>query len=162
MKNLTNFYGGGLNHFGKTFTVLSSVDSTNKYLKALSPVLPDGHAVIADEQLSGRGRQGKSFYSPLDEGLYLSVLIKNPEVISAGLITARVSLAVCRAIDTLTGTSNANGVGIKWVNDIYFGGKKLCGILCEKFSLSDGSDCVIVGIGVNLKLSKSNLPFAPL
>ena len=64
---------------GKTFTLLSSVDSTNNYIKKYADILADGHLVIAHEQLGGRGRQGKSFYSPFGEGLYMSLLVKNPE-----------------------------------------------------------------------------------
>ncbi len=144
--------------FGKSFSVYSSVDSTNNVLKKLCDVLPDGHLVLADEQLSGRGRQGKSFYSPSGEGLYMSLLFKESRTVADELFTAKISLAVCRAIDRITGTDNSNGVGIKWVNDIYFGGKKLCGILCERFTSPSGMTNVVAGIGVNLKLDTSALP----
>ena len=76
---------------GKNYTILSSVDSTNNYVKKLSDVLPDGHVVIAHEQLSGRGRQGKSFYSPAGEGLYMSLLVKNPAKITDDLFTAKIT-----------------------------------------------------------------------
>ena len=144
--------------YGKNYTVLSSVDSTNNYVKKHADVLPDGHVVIANEQLSGRGRQGKSFYSPGGEGLYMSFLIKNPEKATDELFTAKISIAVCRAIDKLTGTDNNSGVGIKWVNDIYFGKKKLCGILCERFRNTSGDVCVVAGIGVNIKLTPGAVP----
>lgn len=144
--------------YGKNYTVFSSVDSTNNYVKSHADILPDGHLVIATEQLSGRGRQGKSFYSPMGEGLYMSLLVKNPETTTDELFTAKISLAVCRAIDTLTGTDNNSGVGIKWVNDIYFGKKKLCGILCERFKSEKGNTYVVAGIGVNIKLSTGNVP----
>lgn len=144
--------------YGKNYTVLSSVDSTNNYVKNHADILPDGHLVIAVEQLSGRGRQGKSFYSPGGEGLYMSLLVKRAETVSDELFTAKISLAVCRAIDTLTGTDNNSGVGIKWVNDIYFGKKKLCGILCERFRSDRGETFVVAGIGVNIKLSSGNIP----
>lgn len=143
---------------GKNCTVLSCVDSTNNYVKELSDVLPDGHVVIAHEQLSGRGRQGKSFYSPANEGLYMSVLVKNPDTITDELFTAKISLAVCRAIDRITGTDNNSGVGIKWVNDVYFGKKKLCGILCERFKSEMGNTYVVAGIGVNIALSNASVP----
>ncbi len=143
---------------GKSFSVYSSVDSTNNLIKKMSAVLPDGHLIIADEQLSGRGRQGKRFYSPNGEGLYMSLLFKNPRDCSDELFTAKISLAVCRAVDRITCTDNNNGVGIKWVNDIYFGGKKLCGILCERFSAADGEKYVVAGIGLNIKLNGRALP----
>lgn len=144
--------------FGKNHTFLTSVDSTNNYVKEHSDILSDGHAVIANVQLSGRGRQGKSFYSPEGEGLYLSLLVKNPDTITDELFTAKISLAVCRAIDRLTGTDNKGGVGVKWVNDIYFGNKKLCGILCERFKSAMGNTYVVAGIGVNIKLTSGAVP----
>jgi len=143
---------------GKSFSVYSSVDSTNNLLKKQADVLPDGHLIVAEEQLSGRGRQGKSFYSPGGEGLYMSLLFKDERIVSDELFTARISLAVCRAIDRITGTDNSNGVGIKWVNDIYFAGKKLCGILCERFSAGSGRMNVVAGIGVNIKTDHAALP----
>lgn len=158
MNNTKALYEIGGEKLGKNHTVLTSVDSTNNYVKACADILPDGHVVIANEQLAGRGRQGKSFYSPCDEGLYMSILLKNPYTVADELFTAKISLAVCRAIDALTGTDNNSGVGIKWVNDIYFGKKKLCGILCERFRTQNGSTCVVAGIGVNIKLTASNIP----
>lgn len=143
---------------GKHLTVLSTVDSTNNYVKANASFFADGHVVIAHEQLSGRGRQGKSFYSPYGEGLYMSILVKNPDIQNDSLFTARICLAVCRAIDRITGTDNNSGVGIKWVNDIYFGKKKLCGILCERFVSGDGNTYVVAGIGVNIKLVNAAVP----
>ena len=144
--------------FGKNITVLSSVDSTNNYVKEHAHILSDGHIVIAREQLSGRGRQGKKFYSPAGEGLYMSILVKDTHLSEDELFTAKICLAVCRAIDRLTGTDNNSGVGIKWVNDIYFGKKKLCGILCERFRASDGGTYVVAGIGVNISLAPGSVP----
>ena len=143
---------------GKDITVLSSVDSTNNYIKEHAVLLADGHVVIAHEQLSGRGRQGKNFYSPSGEGLYMSFLVKNPEISNDSLFTARICLAVCRAIDKLTCTDNNSGVGIKWVNDIYFGKKKLCGILCERFAAENSEKYVVAGIGVNINLVQAQVP----
>ncbi len=140
------------------FTLLSSVDSTNNYIKRNADVLSDLCVVIADEQLSGRGRQGKSFYSPKDDGLYMSILVKNEGISNDPLFTSKICLAVCRAIDKITGTDNNSGVGIKWVNDIYFGKKKLCGILCERFRSGEGKTYVVAGVGINMKLTHSALP----
>jgi len=142
----------------KSYTVLSTVDSTSNYLKKLADIFPDGHTVIAEEQLSGRGRQGKTFYSPEGQGLYMSILVKNPERVSDELFTAKICVAVCRAIDSITGTDNNSGVGIKWVNDIYFGKKKLCGILCERFMSANGETYVIAGVGINVRFSKGTVP----
>lgn len=158
MNNTKNLLASNAELLGKNCTVLSCVDSSNNYVKKLSDILSDGHVVIAHEQLSGRGRQGKSFYSPAGEGLYMSILIKNPDTITDELFTAKMSIAVCRAIDRLTGTDNNSGVGIKWVNDIYFGKKKLCGILCERFKSAMGNTYVVAGVGVNIALTASSVP----
>lgn len=158
MNNTRAVLNGGAKLYGKNITVLSSVDSTNNYIKNHADVLSDGHVCIAHEQLSGRGRQGKSFYSPVGEGLYMSILVKNAAFCEDPLFTAKICVAVCRAIDRLTGTDNNSGVGIKWVNDIYFGKKKLCGILCERFHTQSGSTCVVAGIGINVSLSAVSVP----
>ncbi len=144
--------------YGSTLSLLSFADSTNNYIRRLSDILPDGHTVIANEQFSGRGRQGKSFFSPPEDGLYMSVLFRNPRLVNDGLFTAKISLAVCYAIDRITGTDGNGGVGIKWVNDIYFGSGKLCGILCERLTDKNGASYVIAGIGVNLYTDRSSMP----
>lgn len=144
--------------YGKHYTILCDIDSTNNYAKKLGTYLENGHLVIADTQHSGRGRQGKNFYSPKDEGLYMSLIVKDKAIVNDELFTVKICLAVCRAIDRITGTDNNNGVGIKWVNDIYFRSKKLCGILCEKCKGDDGEEFVVAGIGVNLSLDKTKLP----
>ena len=158
MKNLDAINECKSENCMRSYTVLSTIDSTSNYLKKLADIFPDGHTVIAEEQLSGRGRQGKSFYSPDGQGLYMSILVKNPERVFDELFTAKICLAVCRAIDRITGTDNNSGVGIKWVNDIYFGKKKLCGILCERFMSGNGETYVIAGIGINVRFDKGSVP----
>ncbi len=144
--------------YAHSFCLLSGVDSTNTYVRRLCDILPNGHLVVANEQHSGRGRQGKSFFSPEENGLYMSLIVKDKATVNNTLFTAKASLAVCRAIDALTGTNKTNGVGIKWVNDIYFGSKKLCGILCERLADKNGLPYVIIGIGVNLYTDISKCP----
>ena len=144
--------------YGSTLSLLSFADSTNNYIRRLSDILPNGHTVIADEQFSGRGRQGKSFFSPSGNGLYMSIIFREPRLVNDSLFTAKTSLAVCSAIDRITGTDGNGGVGIKWVNDIYFGSRKLCGILCERLTDKNGTPYVIAGIGVNLCTDRSELP----
>jgi len=143
---------------GKNCSFFESLDSTSTYAKNHAELLGDGHLIVAREQLSGRGRQGKSFYSPEDGGLYMSIVIRNEKAINDSLFTVKACLALCCAIDRLCGTSEKNGVGIKWVNDIYFGGKKLSGILCEKFTDSLGESCVVAGFGINFRIDHGRLP----
>ena len=143
---------------GKNISVYSSIDSTNSYAKLIAHLLSDGHVIVAKEQLSGKGRQEKSFYSPQNGGLYMSVVIKNIGAVNDALFTVKSCLAVCNAIDRLCGDKNKQGVGIKWVNDIYYSGKKLCGILCEKFTDKNGKECVVAGFGINFKFDHSLVP----
>ncbi len=157
MTNLSNMSNMCGCKYAKSFALLCSVDSTNNYLRRLNEVLPDGFAAIANEQHSGRGRQGKTFFSPADDGLYMSLIIKDKRVANDALFTAKASVAVCRAIEKLTGTVST-GIGIKWVNDIYFGNKKLCGILCERLTNSKGEPYVIAGFGINMRTDLSKYP----
>jgi len=129
---------------------LDSVDSTNNYLKMLTHKnVEDRTVVVADFQNMGRGRSGKSFTSPKGVGIYLSYLIKMDKTVAdvSGL-TAQVAVCVARAIEKVTGES----VGIKWVNDLLLGSKKICGILSEMSVEGDSGrvDNVVIGIGINV------------
>ena len=127
-----------------------TIDSTNTQAKRL---LKEGEKppflVVASEQTAGRGRQGKSFYSPKNTGIYLSLVISEKADEDMVSVTTAASVAVCRAVEKLTDEKPE----IKWVNDVYVNGKKVCGILCE--SVLDGQDSasVIIGIGVNITTS---------
>ena len=126
---------------------LDSVDSTNTEAKrritagAEYPLL-----VIADNQSAGRGRMGRSFYSPSRTGLYMSLAFALEGGLSDTVgLTSAAAVACVRSIRDICGIDT----GIKWVNDIYLDGKKIAGILCESFFF-DEKLFVIVGIGVNL------------
>lgn len=138
---------------GHTLAFFASLDSTSSYIRRNLPFLPHGFTAIAEEQLGGRGRQGKSFYSPKNDGLYFSFLLKDEKYRNDPLFTIRISYAACRAADKLTGTES---IKIKWVNDLYIGQKKLCGILCE--APGGAPEALIVGIGVNFTVDKSLVP----
>ncbi len=124
----------------------SEIDSTNTEARRHA-LRGSGSAVfLADRQLSGRGRMGRSFYSPRGSGIYLSLLLPlegNPEDIL--LMTSAAAVAVRRAIFAATGRET----GIKWVNDLYYNEKKVCGILCESVQSAERR-YVIVGVGINL------------
>ena len=129
---------------------LEETDSTNRVAKELARQgAPHGTAVLAERQTAGRGRLGRAFFSP-EGGLYLSVILHPqcpPE--DRALMTPMAAVAVCRALEQICDVSP----GIKWVNDLYLGGKKLCGILCEGCG-----DAVIVGIGLNLYTPEGGFP----
>ena len=127
---------------------LNTVDSTNTRLKELARQgAAEGTVVLAREQTTGRGTVGRTFFSPEGEGLYLSVLLR-PRVPVEELftLTGRAAVAVRRGIENACGAPCA----IKWLNDIYLNGKKLCGILTE---LSPELDYVVLGVGVNVAQS---------
>ncbi len=136
-----------------TLYLHESVGSTNDELRQLVH-LPEGVVVAAKQQTKGSGRLGRTFHSPVDTGIYFSLLLK-PQLAAdkAVFITSMAAVAVCRAIEELTD----NKTGIKWVNDIFIGGKKVCGILTQaSFSLENSfAEYVILGIGINVYLPKS-------
>ncbi len=125
------------------------VTSTNDVAKELAKNgALQGTVVLSDGQTQGRGRTGRRFHSPDGTGLYMSLILR-PErhQQDAGLLTACGAVAVHQAIFELTGVQ----ADIKWVNDLLYQGRKLCGILAESQFASDGTfSHVILGIGVNL------------
>lgn len=131
--------------------VFKTIDSTNVEVKRrVLEGASHGLTVLSEEQTNGKGRLGRSFYSPAKTGIYMSILVK-PELAGtdAVLITTATSVAVCRGIRRVLGVSPQ----IKWVNDIYLGDRKICGILTEAISDFEMGkiDSVIVGIGINYK-----------
>ena len=123
------------------------IDSTNTEAKRMVADGFCGDAIItAKMQTAGRGRMGRSFFSPAQTGAYFSILhTLNTPLCDAVAITSAAAVAVMRAIRTLTGIQTK----IKWVNDLYYNDRKVCGILTEAVSVSERSH-VIVGIGINL------------
>ena len=140
---------------GNSLKILPSVHSTNQYLKEVdSENIENGFVVIANEQTVGRGRRSREFISARDEGIYLSLLLKlNGRRHDIRLLTICVAVAVSKAIE---GVCRIN-TGIKWVNDVYCNGKKICGILTEAILSGELQelDTVIIGIGINT----GNVPF---
>jgi len=135
---------------GRQVLCLSSVDSTNNVCrhKAVEGA-PDGLAVLAGEQTSGRGRRGRSFQSLPGKGLYLSVLLRpKAELAQVSQLTAWTAVALCAALKRTAGVEGE----IKWPNDVLLEGKKLCGILTELgLEAETGAlEYVVVGIGVNV------------
>ena len=125
------------------------IDSTNTRAKLLAKEgAPCGTVVIASSQSAGRGRMGRSFFSP-DGGVYMSVIFRpNVSCESVGALTPFFAVCVCEAIRELFFVD----ARIKWVNDVLIDGKKVCGILTES-SIDNGGaslEYAVVGIGINL------------
>ena len=129
---------------GREILYYDEIDSTNTCTKRLAQEgAADGTAVIAGCQTAGRGRLERSFQSPPDKGLYLTVLLRSrlpPQRLLP--VTALAGVALCDAVERLCGIRP----GLKWPNDPVLSGRKLCGILTE---MTGGGDLVL-GIGVNV------------
>lgn len=123
--------------------LLETVNSTNTYAKNIDDYsLPN--IVIANEQTNGRGRLGRSFYSPSSKGIYMTIAFESTlDIDKILLITPLCAVAVCKAFEEAIGINPQ----IKWVNDIYLDDKKVCGILTEMDNSCTNK--IIVGIGIN-------------
>ena len=122
------------------------LDSTNRLLLDMAKEgSPCGTAVWAHTQTGGRGRLGRSFSSP-EGGIYLSILVPLNDSIK---ITAMAGVAVMRTISQVC----SKKCGIKWVNDIIYEGKKVCGILAQSVG-----DKAVIGIGINYRTDIASLP----
>ena len=139
--------------------VFDTVDSTNTVcLKRASGGDRRTYAAVAGGQTRGRGRRGRSFFSPDGTGLYMSILLR-PSGLSADeavKFTTIAAVAVSEAIEAVAGKT----ASIKWVNDIYVSGRKACGILTEaSFNPEDGTlDYAVVGIGINVYEPQGGFP----
>ena len=130
-------------------SVFDAIDSTNNEAKRQAPYDSGVRLYAADHQTAGRGRRGHSFYSPKGTGLYMTLSLPQDDPHrSTQSITCAAAVAVCEAVEELCGVCP----GIKWVNDVYLGGRKVAGILTELVCDSDNRPLrLIIGIGVNLK-----------
>ncbi len=132
--------------FGRDLRVAAVLPSTNTTARKLAQQgVPEGTVVVAAAQTAGRGTRSRSFFSP-QGGVYMSIILR-PRQADGCLITSCAAVAVARAIERLCPLT----VQIKWVNDLYVGDKKLCGILTEAgFNPDNALDFVVLGIGVNV------------
>ena len=135
--------------------VYDELVSTNLTAKELAEGISSDTLIVAKRQSGGRGRMGRSFFSP-DGGLYMSLLI-HPQLTAQKAVGLTAAAAVCaaRAIDRVSGKESQ----IKWVNDIYLDGRKVCGILTEAQIKDDGfMKYAVVGVGVNLTVPDGGFP----
>lgn len=136
------------NSWRNTVQYFATITSTNDVLKQLAHQgAAHGTVLIAGEQTGGRGRMGRSFHSPADMGIYMSVLLRplcRPDQLMH--LTCAAACAACAAIEKSAGFRP----GIKWTNDIVFQKRKLAGILTEMGLNPDGSvSYAVIGIGIN-------------
>jgi BirA family biotin operon repressor/biotin-[acetyl-CoA-carboxylase] ligase len=133
--------------FKPTVVRLDSIDSTNlEAMRRAKAGAPEGLCVVAREQTRGRGRLDRSWHSPKDAGLYMSIVLRPAfELARWPLISLAAALAVADALQRACGLQ----VDIKWPNDIHVNNRKLCGILAETVETGSGA-AAIVGVGINL------------
>lgn len=138
---------------------MKTVDSTNSLAMMLAARgAAHGTVVTADMQTSGRGRKGREWHSPPGSNLYLSMILRPPvPPAEASQIPILTVMASIRALRRLAPDLTCS---VKWPNDIYCGGKKISGTLCEMKAEMDSVDHVVVGTGINVNTdpSKENMP----
>lgn len=124
------------------------IDSTNDRARALARGgAPHGMIVLADRQSAGHGRFQRAFYSPAGSGIYVSIVLRpDAAQMHASRITPMLAVAVARAIEACADVY----AQIKWVNDVYIDGKKVCGILCVSGLDDAGRAYIVCGIGINV------------
>lgn len=141
------------------------VSTNDRAIELAREAAPEGLIVLARQQSAGRGRQGRSWVSPQDSGIYISIILRPTLDLSMlPLLSFAGGVAAAQAIESVTGLR----IGLKWVNDLVYQGKKLGGILCEvpgaqetaKYS-SDGwllPQAVVIGFGINLSIPQDCIP----
>jgi BirA family biotin operon repressor/biotin-[acetyl-CoA-carboxylase] ligase len=131
----------------------AQVASTNDLALALALAgEPEGTSVLADQQTRGRGRRGRTWHSPAEAGLYLSVIARPPAAEALPLVTLGAGVAVTAAVRATSGLP----AELKWPNDVVIGRpwRKLGGVLSEAASSGDRLEAVVIGIGLNVRQSR--------
>jgi BirA family biotin operon repressor/biotin-[acetyl-CoA-carboxylase] ligase len=131
-------------------------DSTNLRAKSLAERgAPEGTVVVAELQTEGKGRRGRTWFSPPGEGLYVSLILR-PAITpnDASKLTLMSAVAVVETLLTITPLA----VRIKWPNDIMVHGKKLAGILTQVSTDMDIVDYAIIGLGLNINTAQDGFP----
>lgn len=144
---------------GILLEVFPAVPSTNALVRREAALgRPEGYVAAANAQSEGRGRYGRSFCSPEGTGIYLSILLRPRDCTAerAVAMTTMAAAAMCRAVQQVSGLHPK----IKWVNDLFLNGKKVCGILTEgAFSMESGMlEYAVLGVGVNLYPPREPFP----
>lgn len=139
-------------------TVLDSSESTMKDAKlAALNNAPQHTLIVADMQETPKGRFGRPFFAKAGKGIYMSLLLRpNQNFEEMAQYTIIMAVAVSRAMDDIATVTTE----IKWVNDIYLNGKKVCGILSEAMSDVESGQIsnVIIGMGINFSIKQSEFP----
>lgn len=141
---------------GRNIHYEDSVGTTQKIAHRLAyEDVPEGTVVIAEEQISGRGRMNRKWHSPKYTGIWMSLILRpNIPLTKAPQLTLLTAVSVVQAIEDLAGLTPE----IKWPNDILLNGKKIAGILTELQAESDRIHSIIIGMGINVNQKLTDLP----
>jgi BirA family transcriptional regulator, biotin operon repressor / biotin---[acetyl-CoA-carboxylase] ligase len=147
-------FGLQTKRLGQTIYYEESVESTQKIAHRLSyEGYPEGTLVISEEQVAGRGRMTRSWYSPKYTGIWMSLILRpNLPPQKAPQFTLIAAVAISQAIEEISGIESE----IKWPNDILIRGKKVTGILTELQADADKIHSIIIGMGINVNQSSTD------
>ncbi|MBG3131878.1 bifunctional biotin--[acetyl-CoA-carboxylase] ligase/biotin operon repressor BirA [Proteus mirabilis] len=150
--NLLNADSVNKNINGEPASVIPVIDSTNQYLIQRISELKSGDVCIAEYQSAGRGRRGRQWISPFGRNLYLSMYWKLDQGPAAAIgLSLVVGVIMAEVLQKL----GADGVKVKWPNDLYLNDKKLSGILVELTGKTGDVAHIVTGIGINIAMSKN-------
>ncbi len=140
----------------KDYFYYQEIDSTNNRARALASMgYPEGTLVVAEMQTAGRGRRGRSWYSPISQGVYMSVILRPvlplKEIFRISLLTA---VTVAETLEEELSLP----ARIKWPSDILINNKKIAGILSEAVTDMDGIEYIVIGIGLNINNQLQDFP----
>lgn len=148
-KNLSDKASKNIQHI----EILTSVGSSNGYLKSQAMFSKHAHICLAEHQTEGRGRRGKTWFSPFAQNIYLSIARRfEIPAENIGLLSLVVGIALA---DTLSEMS-LDDIKIKWPNDIYWKNQKLAGILIDAKDIQPQQADLIIGIGINVHMQESS------
>jgi BirA family biotin operon repressor/biotin-[acetyl-CoA-carboxylase] ligase len=144
----------GTRYVGRSLLYLTRADSTQDVARAEAERgAPEGTAVLAEEQTSGRGRLGRSWVSPAGKNLYLT-LIMRPPVGRLRTLSILAPLAIAEALEASAGLA----CRIKWPNDVLVGGRKIAGVIIETDFAGEAAKYALVGMGVNVNFDVQAAP----
>jgi len=155
---------------GRTLIARASVESTMDVAwDALAEGMPDGTAVVADQQTRGRGRGGRSWWMPPGRALAISLALHpGCDAREMGTLPLVAGLALAEALETLAASADSVPgtrlpgarlrARLKWPNDVLIGDRKLAGVLCESRRRGGAGEAVVVGVGVNVSQAASEFP----
>lgn len=143
---------------GRSLICLESVDSTNSEIKRRDQGDREGTVVFSEEQTAGKGRQGQVWLSPKGKGLWMSILLKpHLSVEKIPQLNLVAAAAIALSLDNADSCLDKK-VLVKWPNDLFLNGKKICGILTETHLRENAARSVILGIGLNVNLEEEDFP----